>query len=100
MNKVLYHNPFVIVIMETSIAVFEIITLLVILGVYIALCLIPVSMAKKRGRSGSGWFIFSFLLSPILGIIIVACLGETEDKRRERIYEEEEMRRQIRRSDD
>ena len=76
------------------------VTLLISLGIYIAFCLIPASMAKKRGRSGFGWFFCSLFLTPIVGIFIVACLGDTEEKRRERIYEEEEIRRQIRHSDD
>ena len=77
-----------------------IIVLFVFFGGYIAFCLIPASMAKKRGRSGFGWFVCSLFLSPIIGIFIVACLGDTEEKRRERIYEEEEIRRQIRNSVD
>lgn len=65
---------------------------LLILVVFISLCMIPTSMAKKRGRSQFGWFLFSFLFSPILGMIFLACLGETDDRRKERIMEEEELR--------
>lgn len=76
--------------METALAF-----LALVLIAFIALCMIPMSMAKKRGRSQFGWFLFSFLLSPILGVIILACLGETEEKRRRRIWEEEELRQEI-----
>lgn len=63
-----------------------------VLVAFIALCMVPVSMAKKRGRSKLGWFLFSFFLSPLLGMIFLACLGETEERRRERLLEEEELR--------
>lgn len=76
--------------METALAF-----LALVLIAFITLCMIPVSMAKKRGRSQFGWFLFSFLLSPILGVIVLACLGETEEKRRRRIWEEEELRQEI-----
>ena len=76
----------------------EILALTVVLLVFvafIALCMIPTSMAKKRGHSQFGWFLFSFLLSPILGVIVLACLGETEEKRKRRILEEEKLRQEI-----
>jgi MFS family permease len=69
--------------------------ILLVLVAFVALCMIPVSMAKKRGRSQFGWFLISFFLSPILGVIILACLGETDEKRRWRILEEEELRQGI-----
>jgi hypothetical protein len=31
-------------------------------------------LASKRGRSGIGWFLFSFILSPLLGLIFVLVL--------------------------
>lgn len=37
------------------------------------------------------------VISPYLSMIILACLGETEKKRKERILEEEELRQQIER---
>ena len=50
-------------------------------------------MAKKRGRSVLGWFLLSFfLISPLLGVIGLAFLGETEEKRKNRIMEEEELK--------
>lgn len=69
---------------------------IVILFLYIAISMVPVSMANKRGRSKFGWFLFSFLISPLFAIIILACLGETEEKRMSRIMEEEEYRQMIR----
>lgn len=77
--------------MDSSDFLFLLLCLFILL-VFIALCMIPTSMAKKRGRSQFGWFLFSFLFSPILGMIILAFLGETEEKRKERIMEEVELR--------
>lgn len=54
--------------------------------------MIPASMAEKRGRSQAGWFIFSLFFSPLLAIVIISLLGETEEKRKERLWEEAELR--------
>lgn len=67
------------------------------LTIYILLCRIPAKMAKNKGRSFNGWF--SFLTNPLLGIIIVACLSETEQKRLQRLVEEEEIRQKIAKGD-
>ena len=75
-----------------------ILLILLLLIVWIGLCMIPASMAEKRGRSKIGWFLLSFfLLSPLLGMFCLLCLGETEEKRKERITEEEELREIVRR---
>jgi hypothetical protein len=59
-------------------------------------CLIP-EMAKKRGRNVLGWFLLSFfLISPLMGVICLAFLGETEEKRKKRIMEEEELKELVR----
>ncbi len=53
---------------------------------------IPVKMANKRGRSGLGWFVFFLFFSPLLAMLFLALLGETDDRRHERIIEDEEFR--------
>lgn len=74
---------------------------LLVITLVILFIAIPVKMAKKRGRSQFGWglagFIglFSVFIYAIV-IIVLLCLGETYDKRRERVEEEEEWRRSIR----
>lgn len=71
--------------------------IILLIVAYIGLCMISASMAEKRGRSQVGWFLLSFFsLFPILGMILLAFLGETNDKRRDRIMEEEQWRRMIR----
>ncbi|RED26938.1 hypothetical protein BD847_0869 [Flavobacterium cutihirudinis] len=69
---------------------------LTILTLVILLISIPVKMANKRGRSGFGWFIFCLFFSPFLAMLLLAVLGETDEKRRERIIEEEKLRNQYR----
>jgi hypothetical protein len=38
------------------------------------------AIASARGRSGFGWFIFSMLLSPLLGLIMVALLPSLNEQ--------------------
>ena len=47
------------------------------------------TIANKRGRSTLPWFLLSFLLSPVFVILLLLVMGETDEKRRERIEEEE-----------
>lgn len=54
-------------------------------------------MADKRGRSYWGWFIFSVIFTFVLAIIILLLLGDTDDRRMEKIMEEEDIRRSYRR---
>lgn len=69
--------------------------IILILALYILFCRIPAKIAKNKGRSFYRWFWFSFLINPILGIIIVACLSETDAHRRKRIEEEELIKRRV-----
>lgn len=71
--------------------------LLIFLAIIMLISLIPYNMAEKRGRSKTGWWLFSILFSPILGIIILACLGDTDKRRKEKIAEAEEIRLSIER---
>ncbi len=47
-------------------------------------------MACKNGRSSFYWVVFSLCLTPIISIILLSCIGETEEKRRERLLKDEE----------
>ena len=66
-----------------------------LLVVYVALCFCVMNTARRLGRNDVGWFILSFFFTPYFGAIMVACLGETDKKRRERIIEDEELRQNI-----
>lgn len=68
----------------------------VLIGVLIC---IPMDMACRRGRSMAGWCIFAIFFSPLLAILALACMGETDEKRKQRIQEEEGWRQIIRNRD-
>lgn len=78
--------------------IFAIFFVAIILAVIICLYVIVGKMANKRGRNAAGYIILSLFTSPFIVMIILAILGETDDKREERIIEEEEIRNRIRNS--
>ena len=53
---------------------------IITLIVWIVFSFIVMSYASSKGRSGCGWFIFSIMFSPLIGFIIVAILGETDEQ--------------------
>lgn len=63
--------------------------------VYITLCFAVYAVANSKGRSGCGWFFLSLLISPLIAIIIVAIIGETEEKRRETLQSDIETTEDI-----
>ena len=65
---------------------------LIIFLIYILICVIPAQMAETRGRSVMGWFFLSILITPIYTSFVIFFLGETDEKRKERIFQEEEWR--------
>lgn len=54
------------------VAIFISIMSLLALWLYIFL---PVSMAKKRGRSALGWVLLFWIISPLWGVILLLILG-------------------------
>lgn len=65
--------------------------LFIIIGTWI----VTASMARKRGYNQVIWFILA-VLCPFYPMIFLAFLGETDEKRQERIMEEEQWRRIMR----
>lgn len=65
----------------------------------IVLTFVTASAARKRGRSGIGWFLLACVISPYIALIILACIGDTDERKRDKIYEEELLRKQIRQSE-
>jgi len=57
-------------------------------------------IADKKGRSVLGWVVLSLFISPLIAIIIVAIIGESNENRMKRIIEEEKIREAIRRGED
>lgn len=68
---------------------------LTVVIVWLALWILTMTLASKRGRSGFGWALLALLLSPLLTCIILLCIGETQKRRFERIEAEERYRNQI-----
>lgn len=49
---------------------------------------LPVSMARKRGRSAVAWVLLFLIISPFWGIILLLILGDSARKIRKDIIEE------------
>lgn len=64
-----------------------VLAIIIILALLIGSCAVVASVARKRGRSEIGWIVFSFFALP-LAIVLLMCLGETDEKRKERLEEE------------
>lgn len=75
----------------------EYLIILIIGAIYAIPSIFVGIMADKRGRSYWGWLIFSYLFTFVLAIIILLLLGDTDDRRMEKIMEEEDIRRSYRR---
>ena len=65
--------------------------IIIVFGIYIAICACVGKFAKNRGRSFLLFFIIS-LLNPVLGFIIAALAGESIRFREERIRRETQIR--------
>lgn len=63
--------------------------------IYVALCFVVYAVANSKGRSGCGWFFLSLLISPLIAIIIVAIIGDTDEKRRETLQSDIETTEKI-----
>lgn len=65
----------------------------------VAICIvfyfvIPYKMAKNRGRSAGLWILLGFIISPLLVYIILAIIGDSDEKKREELIREMERRKQ------
>ena len=52
------------------------------------LFLLPINMAKERGRNPIGWTIIVWILTPFWGAIILAVLGDSTKKIKQDILDE------------
>ena len=62
-----------------------------ILGITIIifiLFILPISMAKKRGRNPVGWTILFWILTPVWGAILLLILGDSKKKIKQDILDE------------
>jgi len=69
---------------------------LLILAVAILLTIGVYHLAKKNGRDATVWVLTSLFISPILSLIILLCIGETSEKREERITNDVLLENKIR----
>lgn len=49
-----------------------------ILALYLGLCAIVAVAASQSGRSGVGFFFLSLIFSPLIGFIVLACIGRPQ----------------------
>ena len=56
--------------------------------VYVVLSFIVIPVATSKGRGGCSWFFLSLLISPIIVIIILLALGDTEELKQKRLIEQ------------
>lgn len=73
-----------------SISFFAVLIMLAIIVNALILLYYVYELACKNGRSSLYWIILSLCLTPIISIILLSCIGETEEKRRERLWKDEE----------
>lgn len=59
--------------------------LLFVLIVYSVLIYAIMESCSQRGRSTAAWVILSFIITPLLVLLCLAVMGETDEKRREKI---------------
>jgi len=78
---------------EYALILIVLIALFLLLFVWLCM-IIPARMARKRGRSAFGWVVASMIFWP-WAIIVLACLGDTEEVRRQKIIEDEMLRKSV-----
>ena len=70
--------------------------LLIYVVVYIGLLAAIYECAKNRGRNAGWWTFLSFFITPLFFLAFINTLGETKEKREERIVEEELLKLRVR----
>ena len=69
---------------------FAMFLLIVLVIVEYALLMYSVyKLAQRYGKDATGWAVASFFISPLIAFIMLWCIGETKEKKEERIVEEE-----------
>lgn len=51
---------------------------------WLFLCNVPACIATYKGRSGWGFFVFSILLTPLIGLLLILVLQPTQEKLEQR----------------
>lgn len=71
---------------------------LVALAYFFLFPMLVAKAARNRGRSGVLWFILSLLISPVLTVLLLLAMGDTDAKRKERWMHEELIRNKVQNS--
>ena len=56
--------------------------------IFLLLIYLPMTMARKRGRSVFGWILLFWILNPLWGAILLLILGDSRQKMKEEIIKE------------
>jgi len=72
------------------------IVLIVLIIAYIVLTVAVYETATNKGRAAVGWTFLSLFITPFVSLFALHILGETKEKREERIVEEELLKIQVR----
>lgn len=89
--------------METYFNALGFLTVIFFIAVLVFLLILLVyvyEMAESRDRNIFYWIIFSLVFTPVLSMILLACIGETEDKRRKRLFADSEYLRMMKDDED
>ena len=63
--------------------------------VYVLVSLILSCSARTLGYRSLPWFIASIVLTPIISVVILFCLGEEPERKQKRLREEEDWKKRI-----
>ena len=56
--------------------------------IFLLFIYLPMTMARKRGRSVFGWILLFWILNPLWGAILLLILGDSRQKMKEEIIKE------------
>ena len=74
--------------MNESVVLSVLMTLVIAILFVCLYIVLPIMMAKSRGRSAFGWMLLFWFFSPIYGVIALLVLGDSNEKLRREILEE------------
>jgi len=76
----------------TELETADIVTIII---VWLISCYLISLLAKKKGRDAIGFFILSILISPLLTLIVLLIAGDSDEKRQEKVIEQEIIKTKI-----
>ena len=58
---------------------------MVVFFLWVVFSFLVLAVASSKGRSGCAWFFISLIISPLIAIIILACMGDSDEKKEKEI---------------